>query len=313
MDIRSLCSTPAAALAAFLLSAPASAATLEGEVALDYYVAGTDSEGFESVDAAFDAAQVRNTTGSTSGPLSLEAWATTDGTPQGDGETVGALDLGYLGAGQSAYGVSGTVAADDLAPGEYSMHVLLQDARYSDWDDARTMSPTLLWRGGIEARGLSVYPDPYDRWVDVSLDQLRNNRRDGALSNGLVLTLYATHGYGPVSSGYTLCSARVAGLYAGEVAYDERFGCATDLLPDGGYTLHVEVAESGGRGGSSTVSGADVEARDGQLDASGYGCCGDSYIYAAGSGPLMLLPLLGAALGRRRAAVTISRNPARGP
>lgn len=311
MNIRPLLLAPAAALAALVLALPASAAaTLEGEVTLDYYVSGTDSEGFEWVDADFYAEQVRNASGSASGPLSLEAWATRGTAPGGSGETVAAVDFGWLSAGESAYGVSGRAEADDLAPGEYSLHVLLQDARYSGWDDARSLAPGLLWRGGLEGRGLAAYPDPYARWVDISLAELRNNRRDSRLTNSIVLTLYATYGFGPASSGHTLCSMRVPGLYAGEVARDERFGCATDALPDGEYTLHLEIAENGGRGGSSTVTGPDIEVRDGGVDLAG--CCGEGYVYAAGTGPWLMLPLLGlAALRRqaRRGLTTPGRDP----
>lgn len=295
MDIRTLRRAFIPVLA-ILFPQAAPAATLEGEVTLDYYVAGVDSEGFEQVDASFFVERVRNGDATRSGPLSLEAWATRDATPAGAGDTLATLGLGSLAGGTSLLDVGGTAAAADAAPGEYDLHVLLQDARYEDWDDVRSLTPRMLWRGGLEATGLDAYPDAYGRWVDVRLSALRNHRRDGRYTNPIALTLYATHGFGPASSGHTLCRVEVPGLYAGDVAYDERFGCATDTLPDGEYTLHVEVAEAGGRGGASTVTGPDVEVHDGSI-----GCCGDhGYVYAAGAGPGMLLPLLALGGLRRR-------------
>lgn len=297
MNIRALCSIPFSLVLALPLAAPA--AVLEGEVTLDYFVADVDSEGFEQVDAGFYVERLRNDDTSRSGSLSLEAWATRDATPAGAGDTLATLGTGSVAAGASLLDVGGTAAASDAAPGEYDLHVLLQDDRYEDWDDVRTLTPRLLWRGGLEAVGLEAYPDAWGRWIDVSLSELRNNRRDARYTNAIELTLYATHGYGPASTGHVLCSVRVPGLYAGDAAWDERFGCATDSLPDGEYTLHVEVAEAGGRGGASTVTGPDIEAVDGGIREGG--CCGDGYVYAAGSGPALLLPLLAfGALSRRR-------------
>jgi hypothetical protein len=194
------------------------------------------------------------------------------------------------------------VPADDAAPGEYYAHVLLQDDAFpGTFEDARTLSPKMLWRGGLEAVGpLDVYVYADGTWAAVDFAQLNNNRADARMTNDIILTLYATHGYGPASSGYTLCSTRIAGLYAGDYLSQPGFDCALASVPDGDYTLHLDIAEAGGRGGYSTLSGPDVSFVAGHAD-------GDGYAYVSGAlDPRSLLVLLLAlpVLPRRRLALS---------
>ena len=131
--------------------------------------------------------------------------------------------------------------------------------------------------------------------------ELRNNRLDASYTTGIDLTLYATYGYGPASDGYTLCTVRVAGMYAGDSRHQPGFDCTLNSIPDGDYTLHLDVAEAGGRGGYSTLSGPDVHFTDGYY-GDGYSDGGSVYV-AGAFGPmdalvLMLLGLPG--IARRR-------------
>jgi hypothetical protein len=281
----------ATALAALLaLAAPGAfaQATLEGEVTLDYYVADVDPEGFEYVDAEFYAERIANDGTAGTGPLSLAAWLTTGSNPDGEGTDVAETAVGTVPGSSSQLDFYDVVAADDAAPGEYYVHALLQDDRYpGTYEDARTLSPKMLWRGGLEAVGpLDVYTYNGGTWASVDFTELRNNRIDAAYTHDIVLTLYATHGYGPASSGYTLCSKRFSGLYAGDYLSSPGFDCRMADVPDGDYTLHLDVAEAGGRGGYSTLSGPDVSFSAGHVD-------GDGYAYVSGAlDPRSLLVLL---------------------
>jgi hypothetical protein len=274
-----------------LLLAVATAAsadvTLEGDVALDNYVADVDDQGFEFVDAAFYAERIANDDSSPSGPLSLAAWLTGDADPAGAGSDVAEAEVGALPGSSSLLDFSDVVFADDAAPGEYYVHALLQDHAFpGTYEDARTLSPRLLWRGGLEAVGpLDVQFYGGGTTAAVDFAELRNNRDDGRYTNDVLLTLYATHGYGPASSGYTLCTRRVGGLYAGVYRPHEGFDCSLAAIPDGEYTLHLDVAELGGRGGYSTLSGPDITVDNGRLN--------DGYaVYAGALDPSSLLALL---------------------
>lgn len=296
---------PGLALALALAAPSASAAvTLEGAVALDYYVADVDAEGFELVDAAFEVERIANDGTAARGPLSLWAWLTGDADPDGAGIDVADAAVGTVPGSSSLLDFSATTYADDAPPGEYYAHVLLQDdAAPGSYEDARTMSPKMLWRGGLEAVGpLEVYTYNNGTWASVDFTELRNNRIDASVTNDIVLTLYATRGYGPASSGYTLCSTRLAGLYAGDYLSQPGFDCALSNVPDGEYTLHLDVAEAGGRGGYSTLSGPDVSFAGGHVD-------GDGYVYVSGAlDPRTLLVLLLAlpVLPRRRLAPSVA-------
>jgi hypothetical protein len=81
---------PALALA-LLGAAPAAlaAVTMQGEVALDYYVAEVDADGYEWTDASFYVERIANDGAARSGPLSLSGWATGDANPDGSGAEVG--------------------------------------------------------------------------------------------------------------------------------------------------------------------------------------------------------------------------------
>jgi hypothetical protein len=281
--------------AALLLIAGAaqSAVRMEGLVTLDYYIAEVDAEGFEYADADFYVERMVNDSTGSSGPLSLVAWLTAQGSPSGSGIDVADLSVGTL-PGNSVWEIWGTAFADDAAPGEYYVHTLLQDDRIpGTYEDARSLSPRLLWRGGLEAVGpLDVYVS--GSWLSVSFGELANHRLDGRLTNDILLTLYATYGFGPASDGYELCRVRVPGLYAGERRFDPSFDCRANAVPNGEYTLHLGVSEVGGRGGDSTLSGPDAKFRGGYL-LSFHG--GTGYIVYSGAwGPagflLLLLPLL---------------------
>ena len=264
---------------ALALGAPAASAqaapdvTLEGEVALDYYVADVDDQGFEFVDAEFYAERIQNDDASATGPLSLAAWLTDDADPEGNGTDVAAAEVGSIPGSSSLLDFSDVVWADDAAPGEYYVHTLLQDDDFpGTYEDYRTLSPRLLWRGGLEAVGpLEVFTYAGGTQAAVDFAELRNNRSDARVTNDIVLTLYATRGFGPASSGYTLCSTRLSGLYAGDYLSQPGFDCALADLPDGEYTLHLDVAEAGGRGGYSTLSGPDITVDGGHAgDGPGY-------------------------------------------
>jgi len=261
------------------LAAPTAAAgvTLEGEVTLDYYVAEVDEEGFELVDAEFYAERITNDGAAPSGPLSLAEWLTDDADPDGVGTDVADAEVGSIPGASSLLDFFDAVPADDAAPGEYYVHALLQDDDFpGTYEDYRTLSPRMLWRGGLEAVGpLDVHVFGGGSRVSANFAELRNNRIDARVTNDIVLTLYATHGFGPASSGHTLCSQRVPGLYAGDGRFQEGFECSLDSLPDGEYTLHLEVAEAGGRGGYSTLTGPDVRVSGGRM--------GDGYVYVSGA------------------------------
>lgn len=264
-------------------------------MALDYYVAEVDQEGFEYTDAAFYVERIVNEGASASGPLSLAGWATADPNPAGSGAEVGYLPVGSVPRYTSLLDVSGTVPADDLAPGEYYLQVLLQDDAYPDtWEDARSLMPRLLWRGGLEAVGpLTVFPYAGGHEIAVDFAELRNNRLDSRYTDDLRLTLYATYGYGPASDGYVLCQTVAPGLYAGDTRVAPGFDCVLNDLPDGEYTVHLEVAEMGGRGGSSTLSGPDMRFHGGAVD--------DGYRYGVHAGalaPWIAVMLLFAAIAR---------------
>jgi hypothetical protein len=306
MDTRTGCTRSFRALGfALALAAPAAFAdlqpdvTLEGEVALDYYIAEVDDEGFEFVDAEFYVENIQNAGGAPTGPLSLAAWLTGDADPEGAGVDVAVSEVGSIPGSSSLFDFWDRVWADDAAPGEYYVHALLQDDGFpGTYEDARTLSPRMLWRGGLEAVGpLEVNLFGGGSWAAVDMAELRNNRIDGRVTNDIVLTLYATHGFGPASSGYVLCEQRVAGLYAGDGRFQEGFDCELASIPDGDYTLHLEVAEAGGRGGYSTLSGPDIHVDDGRLGN------GSGYVYVAGaldpSGLLALLLALPALVYRR--------------
>jgi len=266
-------------------------ATLQGEVTLDYYVADVDSEGFEFVDAEFYAERVQNSDAAATGPLSLWAWLTEDATPEGEGTDVADSSIGTVPGSSSLLDFNDVVPADDAVPGEYYAHVLLQDDDFpGTFEDARTLSPRMLWRGGLEAAGpLDVFPYSGGYRVSVDFAQLRNNRIDSRVTNDIRLTLYATSGFGPASSGHTLCSAVVAGLYAGDFRSQPGFDCTLAAIPDGEYTLHLDVEEIAGRAGYSTLSGPDVRFSGGYMDDGST----DGYVYVSGAlAPTGLLPLL---------------------
>lgn len=304
---------PAVAGSLFLLSGAARPAVwMDGEVTLDYYVADVDTEGFELTDAELFVERIVNDGAAASGPLSLSGWLTGQPSPAGAGDEAGYAPLGSIPGHSTLLDTWETVAADDVAPGEYFPHVLLQDDDYpGTFEDARSLAPLLLWRGGLEATG-PLYLVPYAGGYDVTVDfaALRNNRLDSRYTNDIVLTLYATYGYGPASNGYTLCERVVPGLYAGDWRNMPDFDCALSPVPDGVYTVHLQVAEDGGRGGHSTLSGPDVRFVNGHID-DGYGD-GAVYVSAGATSPLLLAALLGLALLRaqalrRRAWLTIER------
>lgn len=277
-------------LMALAVPAAPAAVSLEGEVTLDYYIAEVNDDGFEFVDTEFYAERVANSGSSAAGPLSLAGWLTNDASPAGDGTTVAEAPIGMIPGSSSVLDFSDVVFADDAAPGEYYVHTLLQDDDFpGTFEDSRTLSPRLLWRGGLEAVGpLDVFPYAGGYSVSVDFAQLRNHRIDSSFTNDIDLTLYATSGFGPASSGYTLCTATVDGLYAGDFRSQPGFDCDIASIPNGEYTLHLEVAEVGGRGGYSTLSGPDVRFVGGRVDDGS-----DGYIYVTGAlGPIGLLPLL---------------------
>ena len=292
MDKRTGCKHwfPALGLA-LSLAAPAAFAdaTLEGEVALDYYVADVDDQGFELVDADFYAERIQNSGAAPTGPLSLWAWLTTDPDPEGEGTDVADTPVGSVPGSSSLLDFSDIAPADDAAPGEYYVHALLQDDDFpGTFEDARTLAPRMLWRGGIEAVGpLNVYTYNGGTRASVDFDELRNNRIDARFTNDIVLTLYATQTFGPAADGYTLCTQRVGGLYAGDSRFGEGFDCALADIPNGEYTVHLEVAEVGGRGGYSTLTGPDIQVDGGHMN-DGYGV-----VYASGAlDPRSLLALM---------------------
>jgi hypothetical protein len=260
--------------------APA-AVSLEGEVALDYYVADVDDQGYEFVDAEFYVERIANDAPAASAPLSLAAWMTAEPTPAGEGTVAAEVPVGVIPGSSSLLDFNAVVEADDLAPGEYYAHTLLQDDAFpGTYEDFRTLSPLLLWRGGLEAVGpLNVSSYGGGLAVAVDFPQLRNNRIDEVFTNDIALTLYATNGFGPASSGYTLCTVLVDGLYAGTSRSQPGFDCNMAAIPNGEYTLHLDVAEVGGRGGYSTLSGPDVRITSGRL-GNGYA---DGYLYVSGA------------------------------
>lgn len=282
---------------------------LDGNVTLDYYVAQIDDEGFEFADAEFYAERVINDSAAASGPLSLSGWLSPDASAAGVGTEVGYLPFGAIPGSSSTGPVTDVVPAEDAVPGEYFPYVLLQDDRFPDsFEDARSLSPRLLWRGGLEAVGpLYIIPYAGGQEVTVDFDTLRNNRVDSRVSNPIVLTLYATFGYGPASDGYVLCRRTVGGLYAGDRRDASDFDCTLAPIPDGEYTLHLEVAEDGGRGGASTLSGPDIRFRGGRID-DGYPDTVDVYVGASDTTLLVvLLAALLLQLARRRAWLTMER------
>jgi len=270
-------------------AAPA-AVSLEGEVTLDYYVAEVDEDGFEFVDTEFYAERVTNSDSAASGPLSLAGWFTDDASPAGEGTVVAESSIGVIPGSSSLLDFSDVVIADDAVPGDYYVHTLLQDDDFpGTYEDARTLSPRLLWRGGLEAAGpLEVFAFNNGNSVSVDFAQLLNNRIDSSFTNDIDLTLYATQGFGPASSGYTLCTVTVDGLFAGDFRSQPGFDCDIAAIPSGEYTLHLEVAEVAGRGGYSTLSGPDMRFSGGRVDDGSGG-----YVYLTGAlGPIGLLPLL---------------------
>lgn len=294
-------------------SAAGAAVWMDGEVTLDYYVAGVDAEGFESTEAEMYVERVVNDGVGGSGALSLSGWLTSDASPVGPGTEVGYAPIGSIPGSSSLGPVWETVAADDATPGEYYAHLLLQKDAYPDtFEDARSLSPRVLWRGGLEAVGpLDIIPYPGGVEVTVDFAQLRNNRLDSQFTNDILLTLYATYGYGPASDGYVLCERRVTGLYAGDQRFAPGFDCVIDAIPDGEYTLHLDVAEVGGRGGRSTLSGPDVRFHGGRMDDGT--CCGyaDGTVYVGGAlGIWWAAPLAFALLLRAVPAVQARRRRA---
>lgn len=291
---------PAVAGVALLAAGGASAdVRMDGTVALDYYVAEVDAEGFEYADADLYVERIVNDGFEGRGALSLSGWFTADPSPAGAGTEIGYLPVPMI-PGNSSYGpVAGVAPAEDAIPGEYYAHVLLQDDAFAgSFEDARSLVPRVLWRGGLEAVGpLDVIPYPGGAEVTVDFAELRNNRLDSRITHDIILTLYATYGFGPASDGYTLCSVRVPGLYAGDRRYAPGFDCRLNAVPDGEYTLHLDVAEVGGRGGYSTLSGPDVRFRGGRVDdGSGYV---DGVVYVSGAFGWTAWPLLLALLARR--------------
>lgn len=296
---------PAVAGWMLLLSGGAAADVwMEGEVALDYYVAGVDEEGFEYADADLYVERIRNGGAGARDQLSLSGWLTHAADPAGAGTEAGYLPIPLIPGSSSLGPVADTVPADDAAPGEYYAHVLLQDDRFpGTFEDARSLSPRLLWRGGLEATGpLDIVPYPGGQRVTVDFAELRNHRLDSRYTQDILLTLYATYGYGPASDGHTLCRVRVAGLYAGDWRNAPGFDCNVAPIPDGEYTLHLEVAEDGGRGGYSTLSGPDVRFRGGYMDdGSANGVVYVSGALGPAAWPLLLAALASLCRGRRRA------------
>lgn len=300
---------PALAGSLALLAGSATAAVrMDGAVTLDYYVADVDDEGFEYTDAEIYVERVVNDGFSAQDALSLSGWFTADAGPAGDGTEIGYLPVGFVPGNSSLGPVWDTVPADDAAPAEYSAHVLLQDDDFpGSFEDARSLTPRVLWRGGLEAVGpLAIVPYPGGTEVTVDFDQLRNNRLDSRTTHDILLTLYATYGYGPASDGHTLCTRRVAGLYAGDWRNAPDFDCVIAAIPDGAYSLHLDVAEDGGRGGYSTLSGPDVRFRGGRIDDGHY----DSVYVTGGFGGSGVLSL--ALLGLFRRRLTARARAARG-
>jgi hypothetical protein len=300
---------PLAASLLLLAGAAHAAVTMEGVVTLDYYVADVDAEGFENTAAEIFVESVVNDSSGATGPLSLGGWLTSDPAATGNGTEAGYLPLGSIPGSSSLEDILDTVAADDAAPGEYYAHLLLQDDDFpGTFEDSRSLSPRLLWRGGLEAVGpLDVFPYAGASEFAIDFAQLRNNRLDSRYTNDIILTLYATHGFGPASSGHVLCEVAVAGLYAGDSRVAPGFDCSAQSIPDGEYTLHLEVAEDGGRGGYSTLSGPDVRVYGGRID-DGH-AHGVVYVGALGGWSVAALAALlalrlapGVFYGRRRSA-----------
>jgi len=283
-----------------LLSTAASAAvSMQGNVALDYYVAGVDADGFDRVRSEIAVDQVVNDGSSASGPLALSGWLTKDSAADGPGTEVGYVPIGPVAGHSSIDAIDAMVNADDAAPGEYYPHVLLQDENVAGtFEDARDLVPRVLWRGGLEAIG-PLHLRPYAAGTQMSVDfaELRNNRIDNRYTNDIVLTLYATRSLGPSADGYTLCSTTVSGIFAGDRLTAPGFSCALNAVPDGDYTVHLDVAESGGRGGDSTLSGPNVSFRGGYV---GDGCCGYDYYVAGALSPATLAVLVLLMPWRRR-------------
>lgn len=283
------------------------AVRMDGAVSYDYYIAEVTPDGYELPEAEFYVERVVNDGPTRSGPLSLSGWLTRDPSASGAGTEAGYLPIGTL-TGNSSLEVFDTAPAEDAAPGEYYVHALLQDDNYpGSYEDSRDLPPRLLWRGGLEAAGpLQFYL--YGERLSVDFEHLRNNRLDSRYTNDILLTLYATYGFGPASDGLVLCETRVPGIYSGDTSYNAGFDCYPNLIPDGEYSLHLEVAESGGRGGSSTLTGPDAYFRNGRLDRV-YGsdnCCYHDEVEVYYSGALTLWSLLPVlmlgALGARNAA-----------
>ncbi len=316
MNIHSKFPTRSLALLLSILALPGSALAtpyLGGTVGYDYYVAGADDDGFEWVDADFYVQRVVNDSSSGSGPLSLAGWLTRDRDPAGVGVAAGYLPIGTL-APNSQAEIYETVAADDARPGEYLVNMLLQDDRYpGTWEDSRELPPTLLWRGGLEAVGpLQLYQYSNGQ-VDVDFDRLENRRIDGRYTNTIVLRLLATYGFGPASDGVVLCEKIVPGMYSGDSRLSPGFSCYPSASINGEFTLHLEVAESGGRGGYSTLTGPDADFRDGWIERF-YGCdacfadypdAHDTVYYAGGMAVWSMFPLLLAGLLRARRSLRV--------
>jgi hypothetical protein len=296
---------PALAGSMALLAGTATAAVrMDGEATLDYYVADVDAEGFEYTDAELYVEGVANDGATAQDALSLSGWFTPAASPAGAGTEIGYVPVGFIPGSSSVGPVWETVPAEDAIPGEYYAHVLLQDDDYpGSFEDARSLTPRVLWRGGLEATGpLSIIPYPGGTEVTVDFAELRNNRLDSRTTNDILLTLYATYGFGPAADGHTLCTRRVTGLYAGDWRNAPDFDCVIAAIPDGEYTLHLEVAEDGGRGGYSTLSGPDVRFRGGRID-DGYA----TEVYVAGGvggWTTLVLALFGFARQRRRRGVS---------
>ena len=269
---------------------------MDGVVSYDYYVAGVTPDGYELTDAEFYVERVVNDGSARSGPLSLSGWLTRDPAATGSGTEAGYLPIGTL-PGNSTLEIFDTAPAEDAAPGEYYVHALLQDDSFpGSFEDSRSLPPRLLWRGGLEAKG-PLNLNVYGGRLNVGFSQLHNNRLDSRYTNDIVLTLYATYGFGPASDGVTLCAVTVPGIYAGDVSYNAGFDCYPNSVPDGEYSLHLEVAEANGRGGSSTLTGPDAYFRGGRLDQV-YGssnCCYYDEVevhYSGAMGLWGLLPVL---------------------